>query len=104
MELNRFIAENYLETGEAPVHNIIDATELGDFPKSLKVLRESSKYSVEHPNAGWNILVGFSSNPLLKFLSSAVSQITGVKFKQVDSIEEAQAVLRRVDSSLVELV
>lgn len=103
IELNRFVAENYLDKGDPPVHNIIDASQLGSFPKNLSALREGSSYSVKHPNAGWMILVGFGSNPLLKFLSSAVSQVLGVKFKQVDTLEDAKSILRRVDNSLATL-
>lgn len=99
-DLNIFVAENFLAHGQGPVHNIIDAKQLGDFPKNLNVLREGSKHSVEHPNAGWNILVGFNINPVWKFLSSAVSQVLGVKFKQVDTIDEAKRVLQRIDKRL----
>lgn len=103
IELNQFVAENYLEKGNPPVHNIIDATQLGSFPKNLSALREGSSYSVHHPNTGWILLVGFGSNPILKFLSSAVGQVLGIKFKQVETLEDAKSILRRVDNTLAQL-
>ena len=100
MRFNKFWAENYLDKGNAPVHTIIDAAGLINYPKNLGMLREGTSLSVKHPNTGWVLLVGFTGNPVLKFLSSAVSQVLGVRFKQVESLEDAKNVLSRVDDSL----
>lgn len=104
LQFNSFWTENYIDKGNAPVHSIIDATQLNDYPKSLSTLREGSNISVNNPNMGWIILVGFSKNPVLKFLSSAVNQLFSVKFKQVDTVEDAKDILRRVDNTLSEIV
>lgn len=99
-KFNTFWAENYLSKGNPPVHTIIDASGLTNYPKNLGMLREGSSISVKHPHAGWVLMVGFSSNPVLKFLSSAVSQVLGVKFKQVESLDDAKDVLRRINDTV----
>lgn len=99
IEVNEHLRDNYLDKGSAPVHAIIDASGMTGYPRSLKVLQQSTAISVKHPNIGWVILIGFD-NPLIKFLSTAVSQVLGVKFKQVETFEQAKEVLKRVDFRL----
>ncbi len=97
--VNTHLRDKYLIPGKAPVHAIIDASGMTGYPRSLKVLQQSTSISVKHPNIGWVVLIGFD-NPLVKFFSTGVAQLLGVKFKQVESLEQAKDVLKRVDLRL----
>jgi len=102
MTFNTHMRDEYLENGEAPVHCIIDANGLSSYPQNIRVLRKGTKISVDHPNTGWIILVGFEG-PLLRFFSSTIAQILGIEFKQVPTLDDAIQVLKRVDSRLVDM-
>jgi hypothetical protein len=99
IEFNTHLRDEYLEKGERPIHCIIDAAGLTGYPRNIGTLRRGTSISVNHPNIGWVVLVGFD-NPLVKFLASAVVQILGIKFKQVESLAEAREILSRVDTRL----
>lgn len=101
IEFNTHIRDEYLEKGEAPVHIIMDAQNLVNYPRNVTTLRKASAISTQHPNTGWVCLVGFD-NSMLRFLGSAIAQLLGLKFKQMNTLEEAVAVLRSVDSSLTD--
>lgn len=101
VEFNTHLRDTYLEVGEAPVHCIIDAAGLSGYPRNLKALRSGTSISVKHPNTGWVLLVGFE-NAMLGFLATTISQLLGVKFKHVRSLEEARKVLSRIDDRIKE--
>jgi hypothetical protein len=98
-QFNSHFVTEYLDHGIAPVHCIIDAKALTGYPQSLRVLRDGTAKSVKHPSTGWIVLIGFDS-PVFRFLVTAVTQVLGVRFKQVESLEEAKNVLRKVDQTL----
>ncbi len=103
IEFNTHMRDKYLEQGDAPVHCIIDAKGLTGHPTNIKTLKEGTQASVKHPNIGWVVLVGFD-NRIVRFFSSTVSQLLGVKFKLVDNLDDAKDVLRRADQSIAEFV
>ena len=85
--------------GEAPVHHVIDARQLGkiglhlrDLPQIVTILKE--------PNLGWVVMVG--GNPLTRFLASVMTQSGRVKFRIVDTLNDAWHLLRRMDATLPE--
>lgn len=99
IEFNQHMRDEYLEKGQAPVHCIIDAAGLSGYPRNLKALRSGTSISANHPKMGWVLLIGFE-NAMLGFLATTISQLLGLKFKQVRSLAEARDVLRRIDDRL----
>lgn len=98
-EMNMYVRDEFIERGQAPIHLIVDATGLTDFPRNVRVLKNSTQFSVDNAKVGWVILIGFE-NPLIKFVSSVIAQMFHLRFKQVKTFEDATDLLQRVDLSL----
>ena len=86
--------------GEAPVHHVIDALRLGklgihlkDLPEIVTILKES--------NLGWVVMIG--GNPVTRFLASVMTQSGRVKFRIVDSLDDARKLLQKMDATLTDL-
>lgn len=86
--------------GTGVVHSIVDVTRIGKYPQSL---RDIHQVFTLHPQqrARWFIVI--TQNPLLRFLSSMVSQMASPNFRICASLEEAAALLQRHDHTLVEI-
>lgn len=98
LEVSQQIRDDYLETGVKPVHVICDARSISEYPRNVLVIRRASEIYLKHPSMGWVIFIGFD-NPLVRFLSNAVAQISGVNFKHVGTLREAEILLDKIDFS-----
>lgn len=96
---NESIRDNYLAVGEAPVHLIIDITEITEYPRNLGVIQKASNIFQNHPSMGWMLLVGFS-NPLTRFITNINLQIFGMHFRFSGTMEEALTALSKIDIRL----
>ncbi|MBA3869957.1 MAG: hypothetical protein H0X30_12490 [Anaerolineae bacterium] len=87
----------HVDAGQAPVHILIDATNLNNTPVNLHELSELSK-TMHHEGIGWLILI----NPakMVSFATSILSKLLQKKMKSADSIQEALMLLERVDQTL----
>jgi hypothetical protein len=94
------LIDNYLERGQAPVHIISDARQMIHFPTNILKVKQLTQSWLKHPNMGWAIVVG-KSNPMLNFLAAVVTQVISVKYRMVATPEEALAILRSFDPSLI---
>lgn len=83
-------------TGNGPVHIICDVRNVDKFPTQIGPIKKSSEPYLRHDAMGWFILVGLD-NRVLRFIGSTIAQITKLKMKNTDTMEEAISVLRRVD-------
>lgn len=101
-ELNYHWVEKFLDKTNSPIHTIIDATGVTNYPVNLSVLNYDSSIFNDHPNVGEVVLVGLDGNPVLKMISATVTQLFSTKFKQVGSLHEAKGMLNRLDSQLSE--
>ena len=92
------IDTRHLEEGIAPVHIIIDVSELDSFPTNV---RQTASYAshLRDPRLGWAVVVG--GNPLLDFVASLLSQITGFKLTKSGTPEAALEFLRTQDATLM---
>ena len=86
-----------MDESTTPVHLIFDVCELEQFPPLIEFIR--SPY-ITHPQKGQIIVIGLSEKPLFRILVNSL--VTGLRLRvqRVDSLIEAQAVLRQHDRSL----
>jgi hypothetical protein len=87
-----------LDSGQAPIHLLVDTSKLTQFPTNLNALRKSQGY-LAHPNVGWIIMV--NTNPLLNFLAHMVTSIAKANTRMVKSLEEGKQLLRTLDASAI---
>lgn len=76
------------------MHIIIDATDLEKTPTIKEMLDIPL-----HEKRGWVVIFGMS-NRLLKFLASAVVQVTRTEVRFEADLTESLAMLRRVDANI----
>jgi len=90
----------YLNDGDAPVHAIIDLGGVRDFPKSLTQIRQGL-VTTGTTQLGRVVLVT-GKNPLVKFISSVISQLIlkNAQYALCDSLDEAVRILRDRDPSV----
>src|SRR4051794_28115392 len=73
------------DSGTAPIHAIVDVNQLKKFPLDIQEVRNSMV--ARGPKVGWLTLVG--TNPLVRFLLSAVSQLGNYKIRAFNTRDEA---------------
>lgn len=95
--INKAIVQ-YLEQGTAPIHLLIDVTEMGSIPSNIAKIKQTFTY-LDHPSIGWSLFIGHM-NAIEKFIVSITTQMSKLDAKTVDTIEDAIAVLNRVDATL----
>ncbi len=89
----------HLDAGQPPyVHVLIDNQDMTSHPQTLNKLREATRF-LKHPNLGWFIIFG-SDNPLLRFFSSVITQLAGVRWRVLGTRTEALSFLQEVDQTL----
>jgi hypothetical protein len=92
------IVENKTED-EPLYHIIVDVSQVDKMPSDMKVLLPKVGYELlQHPKSGWFILI--SSNEIHSYLASMISQVTKIRFRQVNTKDDALAFLYDVDSTL----
>jgi hypothetical protein len=89
----------YLDLGKAPVHVLVDMTRLEEYPKSVSQLK-SAMVMMNNQNLGWVVII--NQNPVLKFLTSVMTQLTvsNVRFRLFDTLEDGLEFLKERDSTL----
>ena len=101
VESSEAIRDQYLEVGTSPVHLVCDLRGLSGHSRDLRAARRAAEIYLNHPSMGWVIVIGMDS-PIVKFLLSIISQMTQTDVKTVQSLEEVDMVLRRIDGSLAQ--
>lgn len=82
---------------QMPLHVLIYSDKMETIPP----LQKLGKIKTEG-NRGWVIFVSADENPLGRFLATVATQLLGLQMRIVPSLEEAQALLKRVDQTLVD--
>lgn len=93
------INSQHLAEGIAPVHIIVDTTELEKFPTNLRQNSQFMAY-LRTPSLGWVIVIGLTHNVLAKFAVSVISQVIKFRLSQRDSMSDALTFLEGYDSTL----
>lgn len=84
-----------VEQSDNRVHAIVDQSAVTTLPKSLKALSSSMPRN-RSDNQGLTVLIVPSMNRVGKFLSSMALQLIGLEYRIVDSIEEAESLLKTI--------
>lgn len=87
----------FLNEGIAPVHLIVDMTELKSFPTNITKVNTMNQY-LKNPALGWVIVVG--GNTLSQFLVNVLSQVIRFRVAQRPTLQQAVDFLRAQDQSL----
>ena len=87
----------HVNSGQAPVHILIDANMLMNKPVNFQQITQLSK-SMSNPATGWWIIM--NPGKMVWFTASVLSKLLGVKLKSAESTEEALTILQRVDLTL----
>jgi hypothetical protein len=93
-------AVRLVQEGTAPVHHVIDAVRLGKVELNLKQLSEIVTL-LREPNLGWVVLIG--GNVITRFLASVMTQQDPVKFRVVDTLDDAVQLIKRMDTTLPDI-
>jgi hypothetical protein len=99
-ELVRFNAEVttlIAEQGIAPVHVIVDLTNVGKYPSSLKDIMSTMRQRVPD-KVGWMLVV--TQNPIMRFVASIIFQLARLRVRMFQTIQEALDFLKENDDSL----
>ena len=86
-----------LAEGNAPIHLIVDMTELQSFPTNVTKLNDMTTY-LKNPSLGWVVVIG--GNTLSKFVVNVISQVIKFRVAQRFSMNEAIQFLQSNDVTL----
>ncbi len=96
------IALANIRAGKAPVHLLLDTRAINKLPGSfVPMLKEIENFRHE-PNMGWTVMVTDSS--LLHFFGVLSSNLIKMPFSAVSTYAEANALLKKVDPTLTDLL
>lgn len=84
------------------VHALHDATDVQSLPLRMIELRQAVKAAYNHPNLGWTVAFQVDS-AVMRFLGNMTSSIFSIRYKIVDTREDALAWLQEMDATLPEL-
>lgn len=90
------IRDEYLETGTAPIHLIVDGRSVEQYPNDIRLIHRATSLYANHENIGWVVIIG-AQNRTSVFFANVVLQSLKRNFRMVGSLEEALAVIERVD-------
>lgn len=84
-----------IATSDTPMlHNLVDLSEMDDFPKNLPVLSKAlGEVSIDPDileRVGWMVIAPVT-NPLISFLVSSLIQMTNGRFRIFDNLDDARA-------------
>lgn len=92
---------HYVLEGTAPVHFLVDMTQVETFPTNLRQTARVIR-TIKDPAMGWTVII--STNSLMRIIIATLSRLAGFRFRIVSSREEALAFLVSVDGSLAKLL
>lgn len=93
---------NMLDEGDADAPYIHFIVVLNDNAGRVNLKSLVSMTWPKHPRSGWLVVVGGRMNPLLRAVGGLAAQITKIKVERSETVEEALALLYRLDRTLPE--
>ncbi|RMF79280.1 MAG: hypothetical protein D6737_11930 [Chloroflexi bacterium] len=91
------ITVEWIRSGVAPVHTIVDAREATQFPNRVNEFRQA----LVHPRSskvGWIIVV--TDDPIMKLFTSLIAKVFHYKLRIAKTHDEAIQFLQRIDNTL----
>ncbi|HUN05022.1 MAG TPA: hypothetical protein PLQ56_00415 [Aggregatilineales bacterium] len=96
-------ANAFLGANGPLVHTITDASQMEKNAISLPEALQATRLTVNNQQrVGWSVYI--SAGVIDRFFSTAGHQLAGVRYRAVDSIDEAVAFLKSVDDTLSDFV
>lgn len=94
-ELTSITNESFemVQQSDVRVHAIVDQSAIESIPKSLKAMSSSMPRN-RSDNQGVTVLVIPDMNRIGRFFGSMVLQLVGLEYRIVDSMNEAEALLK----------
>ena len=97
-EIHQKVAEYQLQ-GNQPVHVIVDARGIANYPHDVRWLIDS--VCSDGQTEGWRLFV--TTNPKFQFLLALVIRLRDGRFRVVPTLDAAQIFLREQDQTLPEI-
>jgi len=96
-ELNILVLVHLME-GVAPIHVVVDVTELKAFPNNPIALKRAIQ-SGDPARVGWTLIAGV--NPILRYVTSLLFKFWKVRYRMFATMDEVYAFLGQIDESLI---
>ncbi|NDJ62856.1 MAG: STAS/SEC14 domain-containing protein [Chloroflexi bacterium] len=95
------LAAHYIGAGTAPVHILIDITDLERYPTNIKQIVNAVRHDSDTEKIGWVIYIN-SPNAVVKFMASVATQVLfqNVRLRLFETLDEALAFLLDRDVTL----
>src|SRR4051812_31972818 len=87
----------YIRQGDAPVHALLDFTNVEKFPTRINAYKDFA-FPAAEPNTGMLVLI--SANKLALFIIGVVAQLSDRNIYTFPTLDEGLAFLARKDSTL----
>lgn len=88
----------YLDAGTAPIHILVNDTQVGKMPFNVKQLR-SRLTCMSHPNIGLLVSIG-EVNPILNYIMPMIAKIAGLIFIRRKTVADSLDYLSKHDATL----
>lgn len=86
-----------------PIHTISTTENLQQHPEAMPSIKFLSKQMPESQQPQWILLIPSANSSVGKFMVSVFMQILRLRFRFVDSVDDAIQTLQRIDPTLPEL-
>lgn len=90
-------SQSRVANGKAPVHAIADLRGIETVPYDPRGLIQEIRY-IRTDKSGFTAVI--ATNPIVRFLANTALQLTSGQTRFCQDVEEAMAVLKRVDTTL----
>lgn len=91
-------AKQFLESGQPPVHYVIDMREVEKIPLNLREIRHAARL-YRHPALGWTVTFGIS-NRIIHTLVTIAAKTIEARYRDFATQDEAIRFLYSLDPSL----
>jgi hypothetical protein len=101
-DLNTFTAtiQQMVDSSDAPlVHLVADLSSLENHP----ALRDIMKHFKLPARIGWSLILGMAGSTMMRFIAQVVASAFRLRYRQVQSLDEALDFLQKMDSTLPDL-
>jgi hypothetical protein len=88
----------FLNEGAAPVHLIVDLTQLKEVPTNMRQNTSMAGY-LQHSSLGWTVLIG--GNVLINFMLSILGHVFKFRYVKRATLEESLAYPVSQDQTLI---
>jgi hypothetical protein len=92
--------DKLIATSDAPlIHLITDLSGMEMYPSLGEVMRSLHM----PPRLGWTLVMGAKTNKIVRFLMQVITSSMRLRFRELESIDEAVDFLQKMDTTLPDL-